>query len=58
MVEFPASNPTLRNRVKKITDQLGFQVKFNQDPRGFAIRFILPSGRYNSWDGETWGINW
>ncbi len=45
-------------KVKTIAEQLGFKVKFNGDPRGGAIRFILPSGKYNNWDGETWGIDW
>lgn len=45
-------------KVQAIADQLGFKVRFNGDPRGGAIRFILPSGRSNNWDGQTWGIYW
>ena len=44
--------------VKGIADLMGFKVKFNGDPRGGAIRFILPSGASNGWDNETWGIYW
>jgi hypothetical protein len=44
--------------VRAIADLLGFKVQFNGDPRGGAIRFILPSGASNNWDRETWGIYW
>lgn len=36
----------------------GCTVSFNHDPRGAAICLHLPSGRYNSWDGETWRLTW
>jgi len=45
-------------RVKAIAELLKFEVRFNGDPRGGAIRFVLPSGRSNNWDNETWGIYW
>ncbi len=45
-------------KVMIIAGLLGFRVRINRDPRGRAIRFILPSGKSNSWDGETWGIYW
>ena len=45
-------------KVMAIAKQMGFKVRFNGDPRGGAIRFILPSGKSNNWDGETWGIYW
>ena len=45
-------------KVAAIAQQLDFKVKINHDPRGGAIRFILPSGKPNNWDGETWGIFW
>ena len=48
----------IENKVKDIAAILGFDVIFNSDPRGYAIRFILPSKKYNSWDGETWALNW
>ena len=44
--------------VRAIADLLGFKVQFNGDPRGGAIRFVLPSGASNNWDHETWGIYW
>lgn len=46
------------NRVKIIAEFLGFGVYFNGDPRGYAIRFLLPSKRSNNWDGESWCLNW
>lgn len=46
-----------RSKVKNIVKSLGFDVKFNNDPRGYAIRVILPSKSSNNWDGETWVIN-
>ncbi len=49
---------SITTRVKAIAERIGFKVKFNGDPRGGAIRFILPSGKSNNWDGETWGIYW
>ncbi len=45
-------------KVEAIAKQIDFKVKFNGDPRGGAIRFILPSGKSNNWDNETWGIYW
>ena len=48
----------IEEKVREIADRLGFKVTFNGDPRGGAIRFILPSGRSNEWDQETWGIYW
>lgn len=47
-----------QERVKKICETLGCKVRFNADPRGGAICLILPSGRHNSWDGETWRIDY
>ncbi len=49
---------SIRNKAKTIAGQLGFKLGINSDPRGGAIRFILPSGKSNNWDGETWGIYW
>jgi len=48
----------IMQKVRDIAELLKFKVQFNGDPRGGAIRFILPSGRSNGWDGETWGIYW
>ena len=46
------------DKVRAIAQTLNFSVQFNGDPRGGAIRFILPSGASNGWDGKTWGIYW
>ena len=43
-------------KIKAIAQKLGFEVDFNGDPRGGAIRFRLPDRSSNNWDGETWGI--
>jgi hypothetical protein len=48
----------VKKEVEEIAAKYGFAVRFNGDPRGGAIRFILPSGVSNNWDGETWGIYW
>ncbi len=45
-------------KVESIAKRIGFQVSINSDPRGGAIRFTLPSGKSNNWDGESWGIYW
>jgi choline kinase len=47
-----------QKKVETIAAELGLKVRFNSDPRGYAIRFVLPSGRYNQFDGETWALNW
>lgn len=49
---------SIKGKVEAIAKELGFKVGFNGDPRGGTIRFILPSGKSNNWDGETWGIYW
>lgn len=60
----------LRNRARKViekiekdvklmSDLLGFKVYFSGEPAvGSGIRFILPDGSYNNFDGESWCINW
>jgi hypothetical protein len=48
----------IQDKIRAIAVQLGFAVQFNGDPRGGAIRFVLPSGASNNFDGETWGIYW
>jgi len=42
------------SEARRIAKELGCQVRFNNDPRGAAIRLVLPDGRSNNWDGETW----
>lgn len=47
----------LRAEFEFVAGALGFHsVKFDTDPRGYTIKLKLPSGRYNSWDGESWGV--
>jgi hypothetical protein len=37
---------------------LGCEVKFTGDPRGYTVRLMLPSKRYNTWGGaeDGWGV--
>jgi hypothetical protein len=49
---------TSKEKVKSICEDLGVKVRFNQDPRGCAIKLYYPSGRYNSLDGESWVFGW
>jgi len=47
--------------VRDLVNAIGLDpaiVKFNSDPRGYAVKFRLPNGRYNSWGGQSegWGI--
>ncbi len=34
----------------------GFVPQFSGDPRGYTVKIRLPSGRYNNWGGEAWGV--
>ena len=36
----------------------GFDVKVAGDPRGYCLKLVLPTGRYNTWGGteEGWGV--
>lgn len=49
---------SIQKKVVELLGQLGIKVQFNGDPRGGAIRMLLPDGSSNGWDGETWGIYW
>lgn len=48
--------------IKLITENLGCKCYTQRDPRGLCIRMYLvdDEGRpwFNSWDGETTGLNW
>ena len=49
----------LQNKVLGIVETgWAFDVKFNGDPRGYAVKILLPSGRYNTMGGreEGWGV--
>jgi hypothetical protein len=56
--EHTKKTASIEAKVKIIADQLGFKVDFQNDPRGAAIMFYLPSKTYNSWDGESWRLFW
>jgi len=49
---------SIQKRVIELLDPLDIKVQFNGDPRGGAIRMLLPDHTSNGWDGETWGIYW
>lgn len=50
----------LMARVLRLVCELGdgFRVRFNSDPRGFAVKIQNPMGRYNTWGGaeDGWGV--
>lgn len=43
---------------ESISNELGFTLLHMSDARGYALKFVLPSGRYNSMGGreDGWGI--
>ena len=49
---------SIQNRAIELLKPYGIEVRFNGDPRGGAIRMLLPDHTSNGWDGETWGIYW
>ncbi len=49
---------SIQGKVIALLQPLGIEVQFNGDPRGGAIRMLLPDHSSNGWDGETWGIYW
>lgn len=48
----------LETRAVAHASALGVTLKFNSDPRGYAVKVLLPNGDYNTWGGkeEGWGI--
>lgn len=46
------------HRAQQIADRYGAKVLEQTDVRGFAIKLLLKSGRYNSWGGAEcgWGV--
>ena len=48
----------IEDRVRALLQPYGIDVRFNGDPRGGAIRMIMPDHESNNLDGETWGIYW
>jgi hypothetical protein len=49
---------SIREKVTALLKPYNIEVRFNGDPRGGAIRMLLPDHSSNGWDGETWGIYW
>jgi hypothetical protein len=49
---------SIKNKVIELCKQYDIEVKFNGDPRGGAIRLLLPDHTSNNWDTESWGIYW
>lgn len=49
---------SIQKRAVDLLKPYGIEVRFNGDPRGGAIRMLLPDHSSNGWDGETWGIYW
>ena len=48
----------IQEKVIALLKPYNIQVRFNGDPRGGAIRMLLPDKSSNGWDQETWGIYW
>ena len=46
----------LEKEAIQIIESLGFKGETQNDPRGHAILIYLPSGKFNSWDGESYRI--
>jgi len=49
---------SIQEKVIALLKPYNIGVQFNGDPRGGAIRMLLPDHTSNGWDGETWGIYW
>jgi len=49
---------SIQNKVRALLKPFNIEVRFNGDPRGGAIRMLLPDHTSNGWDSETWGIYW
>ena len=49
---------SIQNKVIELCKQYDIEVKFNGDPRGGAIRMLLPDHTSNNWDNESWGVYW
>ena len=49
---------SIQNKVIALLKPFKIEVKFNGDPRGGAIRMLLPDRTSNNMDNDTWGIYW
>lgn len=41
--------------IERLCKQYGLECRLQGDPRGYTVKVILPSGRYNTWGGEPYG---
>lgn len=64
---YPEYDEAKQERLEKlaekiIAEEIGCKCYTQRDPRGYAIRMYLTDETgakwYNSWDGETTGLNW
>lgn len=64
---YPVYDEAKQNRIEKLAERIiaeviGCKCYTQRDPRGYCIRLYLQDedGRpwFNSWDGETTGLNW
>lgn len=48
----------VRERIVKLVEPYGIKANCHGDPRGFTVKLLLPSGRYNTWGGKEdgWGV--
>ena|SRR5215471_3430341 len=46
----------LTREAESIAKRLKVGVRYNADPRGCALKLLLPSGAANCWDGESYGV--
>jgi hypothetical protein len=49
----------LEEKITKLLTQVNLVPKFNNDPRGYSVKIVMPkSGQYNTWGGveDGWGI--
>lgn len=46
------------NAALKLAELAGVTPRLCGDPRGYALKLVLPTGRYNTWGGaeEGWGV--
>lgn len=44
--------------IEALCKEWGLVPVFSGDPRGYTVKVILPSGRYNTWGGKEcgWGV--
>ena len=50
-----AASKRTEARLKDLCRHYGFGLNLGGDPRGYAVKLILPTGRYNTWGGKEEG---